>query len=519
MEHENKSRCLDHYNDKYEPLNEFDTNAEIHKTSRRNSFERATLKEVRKSRADIRDEMESISQAKCTKSFARNFHEDFLIAENANHHLSVETVFTNSENNYGKFDQSESDASHEYASRKMNYNIQNGNMHANNFSVCAMQVSEDQERGSPIQNYEMQNNLRTVSRLLYEDIMFADLPLVDLLWYDASLMEGQQLHDYAFALRVSVMEKIHEFQVPERGELELLCLITDGTLTERNQRLISARKRFLVQEFIRKSLQLGAQKMTYPVSTPSPVPQADEGSENSDISLDVHYLPPASNLRELSNLSETVHPSCSNYSSQVSKLIMDPNMPLVSNTKVQVLPENMGAQNTKYATFNNVHSHISGYSGCNKDSSDCAEMDSIIDSSESDLDAAKDPSKNAHVTVDNYRERLLRNEGIYNGSGLDILLNYRVESMTGGLVSDYAFSLKKRILENVHKLRHPFKKRLELLCELTDGTQTEDNQKSICVRMCELVKEACIFRSPRISPNIPNKHRRFENIPPRFQKK
>lgn len=68
---------------------------------------------------------------------------------------------------------------------------------------------------------------------------FSDLLLEDLIDCDVNLLQGKNLQDHAQYLKLQVLERFPEINRFERKDLEFLLEITDGSQTDKNQKLIT----------------------------------------------------------------------------------------------------------------------------------------------------------------------------------------------------------------------------------------------------------------------------------------
>lgn len=68
---------------------------------------------------------------------------------------------------------------------------------------------------------------------------YSELQLEDLIDCDVNLLQGKDLQDHAHYLKLQVLERFPEINRFERKDLEFLLEITDGSQTDKNQKLIT----------------------------------------------------------------------------------------------------------------------------------------------------------------------------------------------------------------------------------------------------------------------------------------
>lgn len=72
-----------------------------------------------------------------------------------------------------------------------------------------------------------------------EICQYSDLQLEDLINCDVNMLQGKNLQDHAHYLKLQVLERFPEINRFERKDLEFLLEITDGSQTDKNQKLIT----------------------------------------------------------------------------------------------------------------------------------------------------------------------------------------------------------------------------------------------------------------------------------------
>lgn len=266
---------------------------------------------------------------------------------------------------------------------------------------------------------------------------FENIELNHLLCYEVDLMQDQILFPYAFALKYKILKKIFEFKDPEKNELEFLCAITDGSQTEKNQKLITVRMCNIVKRTITET----------------------------------------ENMQNLQN-------NCKNHPTQVSEATHDSDLVLKSSR--ENLPEddeNVPSDKTLHCEIeNNENSESSIFEEINSYTNDTSDNESYIESL-----FENNFKSNAPATKLKHNIATSSEDNTYDSFKLEDLLNYDAEVMSGSTLVSYALALRKKVLEKIFLFPHPDKEKLEFLCELTDGTQTAVNQKLITTRMCNII--------------------------------
>lgn len=114
-----------------------------------------------------------------------------------------------------------------------------------------------------------------------------------------------------------------------------------------------------------------------------------------------------------------------------------------------------------------------------------------------------DLSKNVYIheeksasQSDNSSQRAAfsNNSASYESTGFNMLkltdlLYYNTNLMQEHQLFEYASAVKSKILEKIDKFQNPEKEELEFLCEITDGDQSEKNQRIITARTCYIVRK------------------------------
>lgn len=312
----------------------------------------------------------------------------------------------------------------------------------------------------------------------YVNVGFNMFKLTDLLYYNANLMQDHQLFEFASAVKSKILEKIDKFQNPEKEELEFLCEITDGDQSEKNQRIITARTCHIVRNVI--------DKFPYLLDTIETQPSSQ--------TLLYQTVP---------NLHGITNGHYSNYESPVFEIVQNTKM-LVTSTKDYNLMAGI-AQNGKYIIPKGISDSLDimdsydyrdncEVKNCKTINVKNISIDTPLTTEDEDIDEESSKycystSTNSEICTPAQNFSFDEENSIFYAFNLDNLLKYDVHAMHGNLVFDYGFSMKKRILENIHQFKNSYKEKLKFLCELTDGTQRVENQKLINARMLDLIND------------------------------
>lgn len=408
----------------------------------------------------------------------KDSNENSVNEKNPSKNFDAKITFLSNENNLPPF-QNCNTASYE-SNQSFNYNNKQNKDQSNpHFHDLSKNVHMHEERVASQSDNMYDSSQRAAfsnNSASYVNVGFNMFKLTDLLYYNANLMQEHQLFEFASAVKSKILEKIDEFQNPEKEELEFLCEITDGDQSEKNQRIITARTCHIVRNVIDKLPYL-----LNAIETPSP----------SQILV----------YQTVPNLHGITNNYSSNYESPVFEIVQNTKM-LLTSTKDYNLMADI-AQNDKYVISKGISDSLDimdsndyrdncEFKNCKTNNAENSSINTPLVTEDEDEESSKycyQTSANSGICTPVQNFSFDKEKSIFYAFNLDNLLKYDVHAMHGNMVFDYGFSMKKRILQNIDQFKNPYKEKLKFLCELTDGTQRVENQKLINARMLDLIND------------------------------
>lgn len=304
---------------------------------------------------------------------------------------------------------------------------------------------------------------------------YQDCELLELLRYNADLMQDRELFQYSFALKEKILEKMSEFEDPEKAELEFLCAITDGTQTQSYLKLITQRKYYVLDRIFKK------------------VPAKPKSSNNC--------LVPFECLPSYDATSKAAE-ECNVWYEDVKYERSNSNAPLNEEDSVRFDTEGISDMARKgemlvaddFECGSISDGSLPGDYSSDNDyaNNDFQRIPLSTDSDWKTLHSIPEPLDNNCSMINIRVTKSVSDyippyeDSIYNYFRFEHLLQIDVKTLDGSSLMEYAFVLKNKVLEKMDKFSDPLKEKLELLCELTDGTQLEVNQRLITTRMRDL---------------------------------